>query len=50
VSSNISGVKQSADETGRAATEVLGAAKQMSAQCDDLRSQVDAFLQKIRAA
>jgi methyl-accepting chemotaxis protein len=50
VSSNISGVKSSADETGRAATEVLGAAKQMSAQCDDLRTQVDAFLQKIRAA
>ncbi|HTY67061.1 MAG TPA: methyl-accepting chemotaxis protein [Alphaproteobacteria bacterium] len=50
VSSNISGVKSSADETGRAAADVLGAAKQMSAQCDDLRTQVDAFLQKIRAA
>jgi methyl-accepting chemotaxis protein len=50
VSSNISGVKSSADETGRAATEVLGAAKQMATQCDDLRTQVDGFLQKIRAA
>jgi len=50
VSSNISGVKNSADETGRAATEVLGAAKQMASQCDDLRTQVDGFLQKIRAA
>ena len=50
VSSNISGVKSSADETGRAASEVLGAAKQMSSQCDDLRTQVDAFLQRIRAA
>jgi len=29
---------------------VLGAAKQMSSQCDDLRTQVDAFLQRIRAA
>ncbi|HEX9466755.1 MAG TPA: methyl-accepting chemotaxis protein [Alphaproteobacteria bacterium] len=50
VSSNITGVKQAADDTGRAASEVLDAAKQVATQSDDLRAQVDGFLQKIRAA
>jgi methyl-accepting chemotaxis protein len=50
VSSNIAGVTQAADETGTAAGQVLGAAREVAAQSDALRSQVDGFLGKIRAA
>jgi methyl-accepting chemotaxis protein len=50
VTSNISGVQQAADNTGAAATQVLGAAEQLSRQSNDLASQVDRFLADVRAA
>ena len=50
VSSNITGVSQGAEETGRAANQVLEAAGQLSHQSEDLRAAVDKFLTDIRAA
>jgi methyl-accepting chemotaxis protein len=50
VSANITGVTQAAGETGTMASDVLTAARQVAAESDSLRGQVDAFLQKIRAA
>jgi methyl-accepting chemotaxis protein len=50
VTSNISGVQQAADNTGAAASQVLGAAEQLSRQSNDLASQVDRFLADVRAA
>ncbi len=50
VSTNIVGVTQAAGETGSAATQVLGAAGELSRQATALRSQVDDFLGKVRAA
>ena len=43
-------VTQAAGETGSAATQVLGAAGELSRQATALRSQVDDFLGKVRAA
>jgi len=50
VTSNISGVQQAATDAGAAATEVLGAAEQLSQQSKDLASQVNGFLADVRAA
>jgi len=50
VNSNISGVQRAADDTGAAATEVLGAAGQLSSQSSDLAGQVTRFLSEVRAA
>jgi methyl-accepting chemotaxis protein len=50
VTSNISGVQQAANDTGAAATQVLGAAEQLSHQSQDLASQVHRFLADVRAA
>jgi methyl-accepting chemotaxis protein len=50
VSSNISGVQAAANEAGAAATQVLGAAEQLSQQSKDLASQVNSFLADVRAA
>jgi methyl-accepting chemotaxis protein len=50
VTSNISGVQQAANETGAAATQVLGAAEGLSQQSKDLASQVNRFLADVRAA
>jgi methyl-accepting chemotaxis protein len=50
VTSNISGVKQSAAATGGAATQVLGAAGQLSEQSAALSGEVDTFLAGVRAA
>jgi methyl-accepting chemotaxis protein len=50
VNSNITGVTQAAQETGSAATQVLSSAQELGRQADDLRSQIDGFLAKIRAA
>jgi methyl-accepting chemotaxis protein len=50
VTSNISGVQQAANDTGAAATQVLGAAEQLSQQSNDLASQVNRFLADVRAA
>ncbi|KIZ40193.1 MULTISPECIES: methyl-accepting chemotaxis protein [Rhodopseudomonas] len=50
VNTNISGVQQAANQTGDAATQVLGAAEQLSQQSKDLASQVNRFLEDVRAA
>jgi methyl-accepting chemotaxis protein len=50
VTSNISGVQQAANDTGTAATQVLGAAEQLSRQSNDLASEVNRFLADVRAA
>ncbi|QOZ25630.1 methyl-accepting chemotaxis protein [Bradyrhizobium sp. CCBAU 51753] len=50
VNSNISGVQHAADDTGAAATQVLGAAEQLSTQSKDLAGQVNRFLSDVRAA
>lgn len=50
VSTNISGVTQAASETGGAAAGVLDATKELNSQADILRSAVDEFLQKVKAA
>ncbi|MET0709198.1 MAG: methyl-accepting chemotaxis protein, partial [Tardiphaga sp.] len=50
VTSNISGVQQAATDTGAAATQVLGAAEQLSQQSTDLAAQVHRFLADVRAA
>tara|TARA_B100000676_G_scaffold313504_1_gene395706 strand:+ start:3724 stop:5631 length:1908 start_codon:yes stop_codon:yes gene_type:complete len=50
VSGNIVEVNQAASETGASAEQVLNAADELAKQGDALRSQVDQFLQDIRAA
>jgi methyl-accepting chemotaxis protein len=50
VSSNITGVTQAASETGVAAKQVLGSAKDLSKQAELLRGQVETFLARVRAA
>jgi methyl-accepting chemotaxis protein len=50
VASNISGVQQAATDAGAAATQVLGAAEQVSQQSKDLAGQVNRFLSVVRAA
>jgi methyl-accepting chemotaxis protein len=50
VSANIVGVTQSAAETGKAASDLLRAAGTLTQQSESLRSAVDGFLRKIRAA
>jgi methyl-accepting chemotaxis protein len=50
VSGNISGVQHAATEAGAAATQVLGAAEQLSQQSKDLANQVNGFLADVRAA
>ncbi len=50
VSSNIVGVTKAANETGAASTQVLGSAGELSRQSETLRSEVDGFIVRIRAA
>ncbi len=50
VSSNITGVSQGAEETGKSAASVLESAGQLSQQSEDLRAAVDKFLADIKAA
>ena len=50
VSSNIGGVTRASAETGSAATQMLGAAGELSKQAETLRREVDGFLAGIRAA
>ncbi len=49
VTSNIAGVSQASGETGHAASETLSAAGELSKQAETLSSQVDHFLEDIRA-
>ncbi len=50
VSSNIANVTQAATETGAAAGQVLGSASDLARQSETLRTQVDGFIAKVRAA
>lgn len=50
VTENISHVQEAAGETGAAAQQVLSAASELSKQSSALDTQIDAFLDKIRAA
>jgi len=50
VTSNIVGVAQASEATGAAATQVLGAASELSRQSEQLGAEVSRFLSTIRAA
>ncbi len=50
VSSNIAGVSRAANDTGAAATQVLGAAGDLSRQAEALSSEVNSFIAKVRVA
>ncbi len=50
VTTNISGVSRAANDTGTAATEVLGAAGDLSRQAENLSAEVSRFIASIRAA
>ncbi|MEO5374074.1 MAG: methyl-accepting chemotaxis protein [Alphaproteobacteria bacterium] len=50
VSKNISGVTTAAEEAGSSANQVLTAAGELSRQSELLRSQVDGFIARVRAA
>ena len=50
VSENIVGVNEAARETGAAASRVVESAADLSQSGKDLKTQVDAFLQEVRAA
>ncbi|WP_246135542.1 methyl-accepting chemotaxis protein [Pararhodospirillum oryzae] len=50
VSQGVSGVSTLAREVGQTAEHVLGASSALSTQADALRREVDAFIQRIRAA
>ncbi|MCG5244024.1 methyl-accepting chemotaxis protein [Azospirillum doebereinerae] len=50
VSSNIGQVMEASAQTGVAATQVLGATRELSEQSETLRSAVESFLADIRAA
>jgi methyl-accepting chemotaxis protein len=50
VASNITGVTAGADATGTAAADVRTSAEALGRQADQLRHEVDDFLEKIRAA
>mgnify|MGYP007071993335 FL=1 len=50
MSENIAGVTAATNETGAASGLVLSAAGELSDQAEALRSEVDAFLSKVRAA
>lgn len=50
VSGNIAGVTQASSEVGQAATDVLSAAREMAGRSDQLKLEVDSFLEKVKAA
>ncbi|MFZ0021797.1 MAG: HAMP domain-containing methyl-accepting chemotaxis protein, partial [Acetobacteraceae bacterium] len=50
IATNIEGVSRAATDTGSAATQVLGAAGELSKQAETLRRDVDEFLATVRAA
>ena len=50
VSENIQQVTMAAGQTGSAATQVLGSARSLSQRSDQLRRQVERFLESIKAA
>ena len=50
VTSNIAGVAVTAEETGAAAAQVLGAASELSRQSEQLAAEMSRFLATVRAA
>jgi methyl-accepting chemotaxis protein len=50
ISSNVTGVRQAAGDTGAAAQQVLTASSGLSKQSDLLRNHVESFLADIKAA
>lgn len=50
IATNIEGVSRAAGDTGAAATQLLGAAGELSKQAETLRNDVDGFLATVRAA
>jgi methyl-accepting chemotaxis protein len=50
INDHIGGVAEAAAATGDAASHVLGNARELDAQSESLRSAVDDFLGKVRAA
>jgi methyl-accepting chemotaxis protein len=50
VTNNISGVTRAAADTGTASSQVLSSAGELAMQAEALRSEVDSFLAKVRAA
>ncbi len=50
IATNIEGVSRAASDTGSAASQVLGAAGELSKQAETLRRDVDEFLATVRAA
>ena len=50
VAANITDVNRGASETGTASAQVLGSAQQLARESGKLRSEVDRFLQTVRAA
>ncbi|WP_120497513.1 methyl-accepting chemotaxis protein [Kiloniella sp. EL199] len=50
VSSNITSVQQAAEQTGASSNEVLEAAGELSKQSETLRTEVDNFIQGLRAS
>ena len=50
IASEIAGVLQAADQTGKSAASVLAAAADLSRQSDELSGEVDGFLSSVRSA
>ncbi|WP_158258628.1 methyl-accepting chemotaxis protein [Rhodopila globiformis] len=50
IARNIEGVSQAANDTGAAATQLLGSADSLARQADSLQHDVDSFLVKVRSA
>jgi methyl-accepting chemotaxis protein len=50
VTANIDGVREAATETSDASGHVLGAAKDLSRQAEQLSSEVGNFIAEVRAA
>lgn len=50
VTSNIAGVSQASNDTGAAASQVLGAARELSKQAEGLTGEVNTFIVGVRAA
>ncbi|MBH0238603.1 methyl-accepting chemotaxis protein [Methylobrevis albus] len=50
VSTNIVGVSKAADDTGRVAGQITSAASDLARQAEALRTQVDGFIRRVRAA
>ncbi|MEP3232965.1 MAG: HAMP domain-containing methyl-accepting chemotaxis protein [Hyphomicrobiales bacterium] len=50
ISTTMDGVTSAADETGKSATEVLGAVKQLNAESQSLRDEINQFLSSVKVA